>query len=264
MAKPESDLDKLQGTWTILTLQMDGVEMPAGAPGGSQIAVKGDRFTTISMGAKYDGTITLDATQSPKTFDLKFTAGPEKGNTSLGIYELDGDNWKICLTVTGNTRPRTFTTKPGIGHALETLRRDAGATVAHKAKAPAPDVHFEAVAELQGEWSLASLAMNGKPLDAGTVKYGKRVVQGDEMTLTFGKDLVTKAKMAADPGKHPKTMDYTHFAGMLAGTTQKGIYELEGKTLRVCSSPPGQTRPSEFVATPENGRTLAVWTLVKR
>lgn len=74
----KSDLDKLQGTWTILTLEIDGVGRPAGAPGGSKIVVKGDKFTTISMGAKYDGTVALDATKSPKTFDLKFTTGPEK------------------------------------------------------------------------------------------------------------------------------------------------------------------------------------------
>jgi uncharacterized protein (TIGR03067 family) len=262
MAKGKTDLDRLQGTWTILTLEMDGVETPAGAPSGSKIVVKGDKFTTISMGAKYSGTITLDAATSPKTFDLKFAAGPEKGNTSLGIYELDGDNWKICLTVTGKTRPRTFATKPGSGHALETLRRDAETPKrsAAKTKAPVSDVHFEPVAELQGEWSLVSLLLNGRQLKPEEARYGKRVVKGDEMTLSFGRDLVTKARMAADPAKDPKTMDYVHMAGMMAGQSQQGIYELTGKTLKICSAPPGQPRPGEFTATAENGRTLAVWT----
>jgi len=256
MAKVKSDLDQLQGTWTILTLEIDGVEMPAGAPGGSKIAVKGDQFTTISMGAEYRGTIALDSAKSPKTFDLKFTTGPEKGNTSLGIYELDKDSWKICLTVAGHTRPLTFATKPGSSHALETLRRD---TDTPKAKPPAADVQFEPVAELQGEWRLVSLALNGAPIDPRSVPYGKRVVKGDEMTVTFGKEVVTKAKMAADPASHPKTMDYVHIGGMLAGQSQQGIYELQGETLKICSSPPGQSRPTEFTAAPENKRTLAVW-----
>jgi uncharacterized protein (TIGR03067 family) len=259
MAKVKTDLDKLQGSWTIIALEMDGAEMPAGAPGGSKIVVKGDKFTTISMGAAYDGTITLDQTKKPKSFDLKFTAGPEKGNTSLGIYELGGDNWRICLTVTGKTRPSAFATAPGSGLALETLRRDASAA-APDTKIPVADVHFEPVAELQGEWSLVSLLLNGKPIDPGAIQYGKRVVKGDEMTLKFGRDLVTKAKMAADPTKWPKIMDYVHVAGMMAGQSQQGIYELEGKILKICSSAPSQTRPSEFHATPENGRTLAVWT----
>jgi uncharacterized protein (TIGR03067 family) len=260
MAKGKTDLDKLQGSWTIVALEMNGAEMPAGSPGGSKIVVKGDKFTTISMGATYDGTIALDPTKRPKCFDLKFTAGPEKGNTSLGIYELDGDNWKICLTVTGNTRPHAFATAPGSGLALETLRRDGIVAAPDKGQTSVPEVHFEPVAELQGEWSLVSLLLNGKPIDPGAIQYGKRVVKGDEMTLTFGRDLVTKAKMAADPTKHPKIMDYVHVAGMMAGQSQQGIYELEGKILKICSSPPGKTRPSEFTATPENGRTLAVWT----
>jgi uncharacterized protein (TIGR03067 family) len=259
MTKGKADLDKLQGSWTIVTLEIDGVEMPAAAPGGSKIVVKGDRFTTFSMGATYNGTIALDPAERPKSFDLKFTAGPEKGNTSLGIYELDGDNWKICLTVAGNARPSAFATAPGSGHALETLRRDASAP-APDTKTSAADVHFKPVAELQSEWSLASLLLNGKPIDPRTIEYGKRVVKADEMTLTFGRDLVTKANMAADPTKYPKIMDYVHMAGMMAGQSQQGIYELEGRILRICSSPPGQTRPSEFTATPENGRTLAVWT----
>lgn len=259
MAKTKADLDKLQGSWTIVTLEMDGAAMPAGAPGGSKIVVKGDKFITISMGATYDGVITLDPAKKPKSFDLKFTNGPEKGNTSLGIYELDGDNWKICLTVTGKTRPQTFATKPGSGLALETLRRDTETVVADKGQTAVPDVRFEPVAELQGQWSLVSLLMSGKPIDPGAVKYGKRVVEGDEMTLTFGKDLVTRARMFADPAAYPKIMDYVHLAGMLAGQSQQGIYELEGKILRVCSSLPGQARPSDFTATPENGRTLAVW-----
>jgi len=260
MAKRKTDLEKLQGSWTIVTLQIDGSQMPPGAPGGSKIVVKGDKFTTLSMGATYNGIVTLDATKTPKSFDLKFTAGPEKGNTSLGIYELDGDDWKICLTVTGNTRPHAFATAPGSGLALETLRRDAGPVSPHKSKPAVPDVQFEPVAELQGEWSLVSLALNGKPLEPGYIEYGKRVVKGDQMTLTFGRDVVTKAKMSADPTRYPKIMDYIHIGGMMAGQSQQGIYELQGKILKVCSAPPGQTRPTEFTATPENGRTLAVWT----
>jgi len=260
MAKGKTDLEKLQGSWTIVTLEMDGADRPAGAPGGSKIVVKGDKFTTISMGATYSGVITLYPAKRPKSFDLKFTDGPEKGATSLGIYELDGVTWRICLTVTGNTRPRAFATTSGSGLALETLRRDTNAAVTDKARLPVTDAHFEPVAELQGQWSLVSLALNGKPLEPDYVKYGKRVVMGDEMTLTFGRDVVTKARMSADPNKYPKVMDYVHLGGMMAGRSQQGIYELEGKILKVCSSPPGQPRPSDFSATAENGRTLAVWT----
>ena len=44
--------------------------------------------------------IPIDPRKKPKTINMKFTDGPEKGNTSLGIYDLEGDDFKLCLTIT--------------------------------------------------------------------------------------------------------------------------------------------------------------------
>src|SRR5260221_13728523 len=115
-----SDLDKLQGTWNIVEFELEGSKLP---PGGAKIVVNGNSFTTVAMGAQYEGTVALDQTAAPKTFDLHFNHGPEQGNTSLGIYELDGDTWTICLGLTGKNRPQKFATEAGSGHALETLTR---------------------------------------------------------------------------------------------------------------------------------------------
>lgn len=115
-----ADLEHLQGTWNIVEFELEGQKLPAG---GSKIIVNGDNFTTIAMGAQYEGTVALDAAATPKTFDLHFKQGPEQGNVSLGIYELDGDTWTICLGLTGKSRPRKFATETGSGHALETLKR---------------------------------------------------------------------------------------------------------------------------------------------
>jgi uncharacterized protein (TIGR03067 family) len=118
-----TDLEKLQGTWNIVEFELEGRKRPAG---GSKVIVNGDGFTTIAMGAQYEGTVALDTTATPKTFDLHFNQGPEKGNVSLGIYELDGDAWTICLGLTGRSRPLEFATEAGSGHALETLKRANG------------------------------------------------------------------------------------------------------------------------------------------
>ena len=122
--KVKTDAETLQGAWAIATLEIDGSKFPDGAFKGSKIIVTGDKFTTISMGATYKGTFKVDAAASPKTIDMTFTEGPEKGTTALGLYELDGDNWKICLAVTAKERPKAFATKPGSGFALETLTRE--------------------------------------------------------------------------------------------------------------------------------------------
>src|SRR5439155_9419208 len=89
--KKMTEIEKLQGTWNFATLEVDGAKMPQEAFAGSTIEVAGDRFTTTSGQTIYKGTFKVDAGKTPKTIDLHFTEGPEKGNTTLGMYELDGD-----------------------------------------------------------------------------------------------------------------------------------------------------------------------------
>jgi uncharacterized protein (TIGR03067 family) len=114
------DLDRLQGTWHVTSIEADGQTLAAAAFDGATIVIKGSLFISLSMGATYEGTVDIHQTRKPKSLDLVFTAGPEKGNRNLGIYRLDGDRWTICLATRGNTRPKTFATKPGTGIALNT------------------------------------------------------------------------------------------------------------------------------------------------
>ena len=58
--------------------------------------------------------ITIDPSHQPKWIEWVVQQdNPDKGKTMLGIYELDGDTLKMCLTKPGNERPRDFTTKLG-------------------------------------------------------------------------------------------------------------------------------------------------------
>lgn len=272
----KSDLERLQGTWNIVALEMDGNAMPSE---GASICIQGKRFTTTAMGATYKGIVVVDATKTPKTFDLKFTAGPEKGNTSFGIYELDEDTWKICLTLTGKKRPQKFATAPGSGFALETLLRDtsaAGKRKGQKSSAPkraastkeeqAPRNLGDAqpAPELEGEWAMVSCVMAGQPLDEGYLKFGKRIARGNEVTVSMAGQIILKASFTVDRAQVPKTMDYVLLHGPSNRKTQYGIYALEGKTLKVCSSAPGQARPGDFSSNKGDGRTLTVWKLVKK
>jgi len=119
-----NELERLQGNWNFVSLEVEGMKLPAQMFKGAKIIIKGDTFTSITGEATYSGTIKVDVTKQPKTIDLIFTEGPEKGRTSLGIYELDGDSLKICLGLAGRDRPKEYVTKQGSGHALETLERE--------------------------------------------------------------------------------------------------------------------------------------------
>jgi uncharacterized protein (TIGR03067 family) len=125
----DEELEKLQGEWNVIFLEVEGMTPAPSAYQGAQIVIKGDQFTSIAVGAKNGGKIELDASTEPKRFRMRFTEGSEKGNANNGIYELERDRWKLCLTITGGPAPTDFTTAPKSGRALEILnreRREAG------------------------------------------------------------------------------------------------------------------------------------------
>jgi uncharacterized protein (TIGR03067 family) len=122
--KATTDLERIQGTWHFVALEVEGAKITDGTFKEAKIVITGNEFATISKEASYKGKLTLNASASPKTIDLTYSEGPEKGNKSLGIYQLDGDTWTICVTLAGaKDRPTKFETKPDSGLALETLKR---------------------------------------------------------------------------------------------------------------------------------------------
>jgi uncharacterized protein (TIGR03067 family) len=238
------DIRNLQGTWHIVALELDGRKYP---PAGSRIAIEGDRFESLNMGAEYSGTVVVDESANPRTLDLRFEKGPEQGHTSLGIYELDGDTWKICLGLTGKARPAAFVSAPGSGHALEVLRREpagAGKTL------PAADEHAAPVAELEGEWTMVSCLQDGQLLDPRFVKNATREFRGNTTTLTMGGQPFLKGRFTADPASG--TVAYPD-------QRQRGIYRVSGDTLHTCLVVEGAAPPDGFTATPGDGRTVSQW-----
>ena len=255
-AARKAELAKLQGTWKIVTMEIDGNKTPDNAVPESRMILKDDTFAMVSLGATlYRGNYRIDPSRTPKTLDIEFTEGPEKGNTALGIYELDGDNWKICLTVGAKERPKAFATAAGSGLALETLRREPPDAAAETLK--------KELALLDGEWTMVSVTADGQAIPEAIAKTGKRVAKGGETTVTIAGQLVMKAIYTIDPTKKPKTIDYTMTDGPTKGLKQYGIYEIDGETVRVCFAAPGKDRPSEFTSKPGDGHTLTAWKMTK-
>jgi hypothetical protein len=93
----------------------------------------------------------------------------------LGIYELDGDTWKICLGLAGMSRSTDFVTTPGSKHPLETLRRrraNAEDLNAHLTDRSDPSDSARDIAgadgdpDLRGEWKMVALEMDGGSVPA--------------------------------------------------------------------------------------------------
>jgi uncharacterized protein (TIGR03067 family) len=265
----QRDLDLLEGSWTVTALEVDGQAMPAAMLADARITIKGSRFTSTGMGGAYEGTLELDTSASPPRLDMKFDAGPEKGNTNLGIYQLEGDTWKLCLATRGTVRPASFASTPGSGFAVETLVRE-GAPAAHKAKGRAPKKSAPPIpaggptpagpaTEFEGEWSMLAGVMDGKAMDASLLKWVKRVTRGNQTTVVAGPQTMLKVEFTFDPAPSPRTIDYLNLAGAHKGKAQQGIYKFEGDVLTVCVSAPGAARPREFESAAGDGRTLTVW-----
>lgn len=245
-----ADLDLLQGTWTVTALEMDGQETPATMLGNARIVIKRDRFISTGMGAEYEGTLKLATSTKPRQIDMKFDAGPEKGNTNLGIYKLNGDTWKLCLATRGKVRPSKFTSTPGSGFAVETLTRGKSKTgrAAKKSSTSGP------ATEIEGEWLMISGTFDGKPMDESMVKWVRRVTQGNQTTVYAGPNIMMQAEFTIDSSTSPKAIDYVS-----KGKKQYGIYEFDGDVLKIYMTSSGAPRPTRFDAAPGKGSTLTVW-----
>ena len=252
------DLDLLQGSWTVAALEMEGQETPAGMLANARVVVKGTRFTTVGMGDAYEGALELDTSTNPRQLNMKFDTGPEKGNTNLGIYEIAGDVWKICLATRGSVRPSSFATTPGSGFALETLvRGDVKVKAPKKAKAAPAAAGSGPATEFEGEWRLVSGVMDGKQMEESVVKWVKRVTKGNQTTVYAGPQVMLQVEFTTDASKSPKAIDYINIAGANKGKTQHGIYEFDGDLLKFHIAAPGAPRPTRFE--PGDSGTLTVW-----
>jgi uncharacterized protein (TIGR03067 family) len=101
----KSDLAKLDGTWIF---EKDGKK--------AEFKFTKDAFTiTIDGFGTFKGTIKIDPSKKPKHMDLAIAEGPMfQGQTSLAIYDIDGDTLKWCAAEPGGgERATAFPEKEG-------------------------------------------------------------------------------------------------------------------------------------------------------
>ncbi|HUJ71287.1 MAG TPA: TIGR03067 domain-containing protein, partial [Verrucomicrobiae bacterium] len=69
------------------------------------------------------GTYTIDSTTKPKSMTVTGTEGPNNGKTFPAIYELKGDQLRICYDLSGAKRPTEFKSIAGTQLYLVTYNR---------------------------------------------------------------------------------------------------------------------------------------------
>ncbi len=123
-ADAPKDLKRLEGTWVLVSGENDGKKVSADALKKSRLTFEGDKHTVKEGDTIFKGTHKLEPTKTPKAIDITDTEGPFKGKTVLGIYVLDGDEFKICYALPGKDRPEKFSAKAGTGYRLHVWKRE--------------------------------------------------------------------------------------------------------------------------------------------
>jgi uncharacterized protein (TIGR03067 family) len=123
VGRPEGrskDREALQGSWRLISRELPGGRSESGdGDEARRIVFKGDKFQLLKgEDVRFEGTFKIDPTTSPRTIDIAITKtneeGSEAGKTSLGIYELKGDEMRWCAAEPGHAdRPKEFSPEGG-------------------------------------------------------------------------------------------------------------------------------------------------------
>jgi uncharacterized protein (TIGR03067 family) len=126
---PPGDLGLLQGYWKPLRVEFEGKPQ--------MTADQMQNVTVVIENAEYhlyfvDRTgpeprplrlalvnVSLDPTTTPKTIVMEFAAGPLKGQKRHGIYEVTGNQLKLCYGPQEKPKPTAFVAPPNSGYFLE-------------------------------------------------------------------------------------------------------------------------------------------------
>jgi uncharacterized protein (TIGR03067 family) len=123
----------------------------------------------------------------------------------------------------------------------------------------------EAQKQLQGAWTATQAERDGKPADD---VVGHRLSFTGNRFQIQSKDgkLLYTGTVRMDPSAKPAAIDFTHTDGTLKGKAWKGIYALEGDTLKICDNAPDldKGRPAAFEAKSGSGYVLVTFKRAKR
>ena len=123
-----SELKKFQGTWKMVSGEMDGQKLKDEHVKRSKVVFTGDK-AKLFMPHQCKDTMNAVTTKLDPSKDLKIinwvrANGPNAGKTMPAIYKFEGsDTLHICFDPMMATVPEKFGTNVGSGHIWHTFKR---------------------------------------------------------------------------------------------------------------------------------------------
>jgi uncharacterized protein (TIGR03067 family) len=116
----KKELQALMGTWRLISREVDGKKIGEEQFKGVILTHDAAGQFSVRHGGKVfvEATVRLDPIKKPKAIDVSFTGGESKGKTVLGIYEIEGDTFRVCHARPEGERPTAFSTRARSGHTL--------------------------------------------------------------------------------------------------------------------------------------------------
>ena len=168
----KAEMERMAGTWRGVSAISDGKPLPEDRVKSVTIAIKADGTWIMSDGKEtFDGTLTVDPSKTPKTANFVIKSGRAKDQTTLEIYEIDGDTMTDCYVFvptgkeSGKERPSKFASEAGSGHYLWVMKREASA--------PAEIALYPGVAPGSEKWDWQEKSVtrpNGMPIVSDVVR----------------------------------------------------------------------------------------------
>jgi uncharacterized protein (TIGR03067 family) len=122
------------------------------------------------------------------------------------------------------------------------------------------DANKDDLKQLQGKWEFVERIIDGKK---GDLK-GTWIITGNE--ISYGPNRIVKAVFKLDTATKPKSIEYDDVSkdpNVVTPKGVKGIYEIDGDTLRICVAKKGKERPQAFESKEGSGHVLTILKRVK-
>jgi uncharacterized protein (TIGR03067 family) len=120
----KNDAAKLQGTWSIVSVEIEGKPLAMDKLKDARLAIAGTEYSFQLEKTRLELAFSLNATKSPKAIDLRVMEGPDKGKVYHGIYKLEKGHYTICRTTEpSKDRPTAFATRADSGLMIVVWKR---------------------------------------------------------------------------------------------------------------------------------------------